>query len=125
MKKPTVSSLKAKLDVIFGTYIKLRDKKKGCITCGSTQNIQCGHFMSRRYNSTRYDEKNCAGQCAKCNLWGHGEQYKFGQAIDERYGKGTADILKLRAQLLKKWTIQELQEKIEYYKNEIKKLEAK
>jgi hypothetical protein len=53
--------------------------------------------MSRRYGATRYDDENCNAQCSGCNTFRYGEQYKYGQEIDLRYGKGTATKLYQKA----------------------------
>ena len=74
-----------KLDILFSKYIRQRDAGKGCITCGQIVPLQCGHFQSRKYWATRWDERNCAGQCLRDNIFGHGEQAKFARAIDRIY----------------------------------------
>ena len=53
----------------------------------------CENFISRRFQSTRYDEKNAHAQCKKCNRFENGNQYEHGKAIDRKYGEGTADQL--------------------------------
>ena len=58
-----------------------------------------GHFLSRRFESTRFDEKNVHGQCQKCNRFEYGNQYEHGKRIDEIYGKGTADDLLLKSKM--------------------------
>ena len=66
--KPSRSKIVKKLDAIFSQYIRLKDADhKGdvtCFTCGKVSHykkgIQNGHFQSRRFMSTRYDEKNCS-----------------------------------------------------------------
>lgn len=122
MKKKSRSKLVKDLDKVFSLYIRNRDSVDGrgsCVTCGATKNIteaHCGHFQSRRHYSTRWDEKNCAFQCAGCNLFKQGEQYLFGLAIDKRFGKGTADSLILQAKQTVKLSTADLEELIERYK---------
>jgi len=119
-KQPSVAVLKKKLDNIFSLYIRARDKS--CITCGSKENLQCGHFQSRKHNATRFDEVNCASQCVSCNVYNHGEQYEFGKQLDLIYGKGTAERLKQKAQEIKKFTPYELEQMIETYKRKTEAL---
>jgi hypothetical protein len=119
-KRPSVAVLKKKADAIFSIFIRLRDKSRGCITCGSKENLQCGHFQSRRHNNTRFNEANCQAQCVRCNMFNQGEQYEFGKRLDELYGEGTAERLKKEAQEVKKFTILDLQDIIEYYQEQIK-----
>jgi len=119
-KNLTVASLKKKADAIFSIYIRLRDKK--CITCGSTENLQCGHFQSRKHNATRYDPYNCQAQCVRCNMFNWGEQYEFGKQLDKKYGDGMAESLKKKAQEIHKFTTYELQDIIDTYKKEVEEL---
>ena len=49
--------------------------------------------MSRRKLNTRWEEENVNFQCAGCNTYGFGEQFKYGLAIDLKYGNGTAKKL--------------------------------
>lgn len=129
-KKPkSVKLLKAELDTVFSQYIRKRDSQEygegrigQCITCDQfipaqgQRSGQAGHFISRRFNATRYDERNVHLQCARCNMWGAGEQYKYSIAIDRIYGVGTAEELYKKSQEVKKWTADELQELISLYK---------
>ena len=98
-----ITKLKKKADRLFSIYIRKRDsiEKAGelyceCITCGDIKNykqMHAGHFISRRYNITRYDERNVNAQCSKCNTFHSGEQYIYSKKIDEKYGNGTAEDL--------------------------------
>jgi len=121
-KKPTVRSLKKKLDTIFAEHIRLRDGINGrgqCITCGEIfplSELDAGHFRSRKFNSTRYDERNVQLQCHHCNRYNSGEPFQFGLALDKKYGEGTALELIQKSHQLKQWAIPELQDLIKYYK---------
>ena len=112
---------KAKADKYFSLYIRKRDKDKPCITCGRrTTDADCGHFISRRYEATRYDEKNAHGQCIKCNRFEYGNQYAHGQAIDKRYGAGTAEGLLLKSRWTAKRTQYDYEMIAEEFKNKLK-----
>ena len=85
----TISKLKTKLDKLFSEYIRRRyanhDGTVSCFTCGIVKHWkeqQAGHFQSRRHHSTRWDEKNVQVQCKSCNIFKSGEQYKFGNYLD-------------------------------------------
>jgi|TARA_R100001460_G_scaffold81690_2_gene122584 hypothetical protein len=91
-----------KIDRIFSKYIRLKHADHAgnctCITCGKkakwdSGQIHAGHFVSRRFLVTRFDERNVYPQCAYCNNWLAGNQYMFGKAIDRIHGEGTADEL--------------------------------
>lgn len=95
---------KDKLDEIFSKFIRLRDSFDGtfgaCITCGRIKQIKymdCGHYQKRQHLATRWDEKNCALQCKRCNAFEQGRDSVFAQRIDERYGKGTAEMLRIKS----------------------------
>ena len=55
-----------KLDKVFSQYIRFRDQR--CVTCGSRENLQCGHLFSRTAYSTRWHPRNAFCQCSSCNL---------------------------------------------------------
>ena len=87
------------LDRLFSKYIRLRDLIHigRCITCGakisSISQIECGHYISRRYMSLRWHPLNAHGQCRRCNqvLYGNLEAYK--RFLESRYGIGILDRL--------------------------------
>jgi len=123
MKKLTRSKLIKKLDKIFSLYIRQRYAKNEiaqCFTCGKKDHykkLQCGHFQSRKYYSTRWDEINCQVQCAGCNVFKYGEQYKFSVNLDAKYGEGTAERLSIKAQQIIKLSNFEIEDMIKRYKN--------
>ena len=125
----SISKLKKELDKWFSLYIRLRDANEygmvQCITSGRIyhyKKIHAGHFMSRRHMSTRWCELNVSPQSAADNLFGQGEQYKFGLALDAKYGEGTAEELQLKSRQTLKISRVEYEEKISYYKNIVNKL---
>jgi hypothetical protein len=126
----TVSKLKKELDKWFSLYIRLREATDEglvqCFTCGNVNNykvgMQNGHFMSRQFMSTRYDEQNCQVQCVGCNMFKFGEQFKFSLALDYKYGKGTAEDLLHKSRQINKMSSKDFEEKISYYKSLVEKL---
>lgn len=125
----SISKLKKELDKWFSLYIRLRDSHNGlvqCFTCGVVKHykkgMQCGHFQSRRFMATRYDEKNCSAQCVACNMFRAGEQYRFALAIDAKYGEGTAEDLQYKARQIQKFARSDYEDKLTYYKEAVKNL---
>ena len=62
----TISKLKKELDKWFSLYIRLRKATDTglaqCYTCGKVDHykkLQCGHFQSRKFLPTRFNEQNC------------------------------------------------------------------
>lgn len=129
MAKP-ISKLKKELDKWFSLYIRLRDSNQygmvQCFTCGCVKyykkGMQNGHFQSRNFLATRFDEVNCQPQCVGCNMFKQGEQYKFALNIDAKYGGGTAQELQFLAKTIVKFTRVDYEEKISYYKNAVNNL---
>lgn len=108
MRSRNKALAKAKADRYFSQYIRQRDSKNGvckCITCGKlVREFDCGHMISRRFESTRFDEQNANGQCLKCNRFENGNQLAHAHAIDEKYGAGTSTRLLLKSRMLCKRT---------------------
>jgi hypothetical protein len=127
--KKTISKLKKELDKWFSLYIRLKDATKdGMVICITSKrlyhykNIHAGHFISRRHLATRWCEKNVAPQSAADNLFGQGEQYKFGIELDAKYGEGTALELQEKSRQTVKISRAEYEDKISYYKLAVKNL---
>lgn len=127
-KKSTRKRLIDKLDKIFSQYIRLRESKNHnseCFTCGKVDHwkkLQNGHFMSRKHLSTRWDETNCQVQCAGCNVFRYGEQYKFSVGLNNKYGDGTADAMLQKSRETLKIDNTELEAKIKYYQDLVERL---
>ena len=125
----TISKLKKELDKWFSLFIRLSNANSEglaqCFTCGKVdyyKNLQNGHFQSRKFLATRFDLKNCQVQCAGCNVFRYGEQYKFAVNLDAKYGEGTAEKLEIQARQTVKITRVEYQDYISYYKEIVKNL---
>ena len=101
----SISKLKKDLDKWFSLYIRLRESTDEgmvqCFTCGAVkhykQGMQCGHFQSRSFLATRFDEENCQPQCVGCNMFKQGEQYKFSLYLEAQYWQATAVELQEKA----------------------------
>jgi hypothetical protein len=120
-----------KVDTVFSQYIRLRaSDHRGmgeCYTCGSVRHwteVDAGHFMSRACMSTRWDEKNVAFQCKRCNGFRSGEQYLFAQHLDREYGEGTAEALHIASKQTRKFTRDELEALYHHYKRKVDELKS-
>jgi hypothetical protein len=128
--KKTISKLKKELDKWFSLFIRLRDATDEglvqCFTCGVVKHyksgMQCGHFQSRSFLATRFDEENCQPQCVACNMFKSGEQYKFSVALDSKYGEGTAEELERIARKTIKINRWQYEDEISYYKELVENL---
>jgi hypothetical protein len=121
------ANLVKNLDAWFSRYIRLTYSKAGygrCFTCGTRKHwkqLQAGHFQSRAKYSVRWSEDNVRPQCAKCNIQNGGQQYVFGQNLNKER-KGLADEMVQKGHILCKYSDNELQEKIDYYREQVKLL---
>jgi hypothetical protein len=121
----TISKLKKELDKWFSLFIRLNNSNEfgmvQCFTCGRVKNyksgIQNGHFQSRSFLATRFNEKNCQPQCVACNMFRAGEQFKFAMNLEAKYGEGTAEYLEGLARTTVKISRIDYEEKISYYKS--------
>ena len=134
VKQPSKKTIKDRAWRAFSKFIRLRDclKTTGtltygkCITCGKLLNIgfcDAGHFVSRRYNSTLFDEKNCHLQCRYCNRFLNGNPLEYRRQITKLYGEGADIALEDKALEICKYTFQNLTELERYYKIEVEKLQ--
>lgn len=129
-RQPSHSTLVKRLDKVFSQYIRLRDSDANgyckCISCGRVyywKDIQNGHYMSRRYLSTRFDELNCNAQCVACNIFNQGNIQMYRQNLIKKIGEKNVDYLEYKARATTKhYAVFELQELIKYYTILVKKL---
>ena len=123
VNKESATYLKKKLDNVFSKYIRAKYKKE-CYTCGSRPNVlQCGHFVSRLYLATRWDENNCRPQCAGCNIWGRGQLLDFEENLIQELGLETVLDLKQKRKQLCKPKPAWYKEQIAHYEQELAKFE--
>ena len=119
-----------KLDDIFSKYIRLKYSKEGiceCYTCGKYnkwQNMQCGHFFSRKYYATRWDENNVRVQCVSCNVFHEGEKIIFTQKLFKEIGAEKMQLLGIKKNNIVNLGIFELKTLITLYENKRHKIES-
>ena len=125
----SISKLKKELDKWFSLYIRLRDSNEygmvQCFTSGRVyhyKSMHAGHFMSRKRLATRWCETNVQAQSPADNLFGQGEQYRFGLHLDSKYGEGTAEEIQFKSRGTLKMSRADYEEKISYYKEIVNKL---
>lgn len=131
-RKISRAGLIKKLDAIFSTFIRLRDTDANgygkCITSGQFihfDNADCGHFISRNNMATRYAEKNCNLQGRQDNRFLSGRQYEHGLAINNKWGKGTAEMLLIKSKSRVHFHPFELETMIKHYQQQVDVLKKK
>lgn len=87
----TRKSLVKAADRAFSRYIIARDK--GCVQCGTTQSLTCGHLFSRVAYSTRWNPDGAACQCAAHNMRHEYDPYPFTKYFVDHYGQKWVDDL--------------------------------
>lgn len=124
MKKElmTLSDYTNALQVIFNKWIRKRDEGLPCISCGNmTAKRDAGHFFSvGNYPSVRFDEDNVHSQCVHCNQFRGGNIHEYKRWLTLLIGQERINALEKRAHENRKYSIPEIKEMIEKYKNLLK-----
>lgn len=128
-KRDNLSQLIDSTKKVCHEYIRLRDKGKPCISCGTPwhQDFQAGHFYKAElFSSIKFHEFNINGQCPQCNLRKEGNEGGYRINLPERIGKENFELLNELAALDKqtdfKWDRVALIEIRSYYRKKIKEL---
>ena len=131
-KSLTLSALEKKLDKEFSYYVRRSDADIGgtvtCVSCSSLlywKDSDCGHFIKRQHRSTRWDERNVAPQCRRCNHFMGGRQDDFAQAIIKTYGQEVFEELMQAKYQTFKVTRPWIEEQIEKYQALNKELDKR
>jgi len=119
------------LDYVFSQYIRIKYANKDgivrCFTSGKDfhwQQIQCGHFISRKNLSTRWLEANCRPQSEHDNCLLSGNLEVFEKNLEEEK-KGSAEYLRELSREINKPTISELKELIIEYRSKLNQAKKK
>ena len=124
----TNSDYVRELQAIFNMYIRLRDKHKGCISCGKSLlgKYDAGHYYSTgSYPELRFNEDNVHGQCVHCNQHKRGNLLEYRERLKDRIPTDRFVTLNMLKNTPRKYTIEELKELKEVYKQKIKEFEIK
>jgi len=129
----SLSSLKRKVWEVFSKFIRTRDclETTGCaewglcITCGKRYHIkllQAGHFVSGRHNANLFSERGTHAQCYNCNINLRGNTLEYRRKIIQMYGEGADEEIEEEARQIKKFTTQDLEALMVYFKDKLKRL---
>ena len=105
-------------------YIRLRDEKEPCISCGRHHQGQyhAGHYLSvGSHPELRWDERNIYKQCAPCNNHLSGNLINYRKRLIELKGQELVDWLEGPHEPLKP-NIDYCKQQIEHFKKKIKEL---
>ena len=132
-KKQTLPKLKAKLQIVFNKYIRLRDSEDGCfvcISCGEVKRVEdmdAGHYYATKgYDGLRFNEYNVNGECSGCNRFDESHLIGYGKNLLDKYDLSVVNLLETAAAEYKKnghkWYRDDLEEMINYYKNKVESM---
>jgi len=86
--------------------------------------LQGGHFIPGRHNANLFNERGVHAQCYNCNVNLKGNTLNYRRAIIKLYGEGADEEIEKEVAVIKKFTVDELEELIKSLKEKIKLLEA-
>jgi gamma-glutamylcyclotransferase (GGCT)/AIG2-like uncharacterized protein YtfP len=124
-RNKSVSQWRKELQQVFNQFIRLRDAKRGCISCGKplVGKTDAGHYYSvGSYPNLRFHEDNVHGQCVNCNQHKHGNLLEYAIGIEKRIGKKALEELKQIRNGRLSLPLDKIKELIYEYKDKVKKL---
>jgi len=110
---------------VFNTYIRMRDKDKPCISSGRPLKgkYDAGHYFSTgAYPNLRFHEDNVHGQSVHDNRDLHGNLIAYREGLIARIGIDRFNELEAVKNIPRHYTIDEVKELIQIYRNKIKRL---
>lgn len=113
-----------KAQAAFNKYVRIRDEREPCISCGRHHDGQyhAGHYLTTGASpELRYHPFNCAKQCAPCNNHLSGNIVHYRPNLIKKIGENSVNWLEGPHQP-QKWTVEDLQEIEQFYKEQIKLL---
>jgi hypothetical protein len=128
------SKLMQRAQASFNAFIRARDEKQPCISCGKLKpstngitgsNWDAGHYRSRgACPELRFEEDNCFKQCVACNRDNSGNVVNMRIGILKRIGQERLDWIE-GPHDPKKYTADDLKEIDKEYKAKLKALQSK
>jgi len=127
--KWTKSRWRKELDKVFSLYIRQKyaddNGYVSCYTCGNSKHwkeMHCGHYVSRSYLSTRFDENNVRCQDYSCNMYKGGDPITFRENLVKEIGEECVLEIEKKRHEITHYTIQWYKDKVEHYTQELKNM---
>ena len=126
----TVPDLKKEAQKAFNAFVRARDVRLPCISCGAPPPDLSGLHAGRdagHYRSTgsadhmRFVEDNCHAQCVRCNQWGAGMAVDYRIRLVLRIGPARVEALETN-NTLQKWTRDGLRQLRDRYRAELARM---
>jgi hypothetical protein len=112
-KLKTQAQLRNPIKLHFQKWVRMRDIKEPCISCGTNEaKWDGGHYLKAEiYSGVIFDERNVNKQCSYCNQYLDGNTAAYRQGLIKKIGLDEVIALEELANQTrtKKWTIEELQ----------------
>jgi hypothetical protein len=109
-------------DESFSYFIRKRDDAS--VLSGSTEQLECSHFYSRRWLNTRWDERNAHAMTHDENMRHNFNQFPYFNFMLERYGaEGLSKLNDARLSRRKISTV-EIEEIAQEYRQKTQRLAA-
>jgi hypothetical protein len=122
IKHIKTKSLRKKAWDLQSKYI--RQAEKGiCYTCGvhhEWKEMQAGHYIHK--DCLDFDNVNIHCQCVRCNKHLHGNSGVYAERLIAEYGEEAVAELRNRAEIIKKFSVIELEDLIYYYKQVLREM---
>ena len=118
------SVMTRKAQTAFNAYIRKRDEKEACISCGRHHQGQyhAGHYRSVGSSpENRYNELNVHKQCSACNNHLSGNLIPYRVNLIDKIGLDAVELIE-NSSKAKKYTVEELKEIEQEYKRKLKEL---
>jgi 5-methylcytosine-specific restriction endonuclease McrA len=131
-KFKNIKTIKKRATQLFQLYVRLRDTDENgngfCCSCSAPviyNKCDGGHFVSRTYLATLFDERNVFAQCKSCNNWQNGNGAGYADFLIKKYGPEEIERLNQLRHKPTKYTYSDYEVMIEDFNNriEILKLE--
>ncbi len=112
---------------IVNEYVRLRDKNKPCVSCGTKKaKWDAGHFFSQGGNSSiRFNTLNIHKQCFRCNRMLSGNLDEYKPVLLIKIGKSNFESLEAKRNDIAKYEIEYLHRIKSVFKKKIKLYERK
>ncbi len=124
------NNVRSDIDYVYSQWIRISASDVSgiceCYTCGKKdryQNMDCGHYIPRDNNSTRFLPENTKPQCKICNQYKDGNEQAFADHL-ERDKISTAWLWQASREVIKP-TISELKELLIQYRHKLKVAQLK
>ncbi len=96
--KYTTQQLRVKAGNVFRKWIRKRDEGKPCISCGSYNVSDAGHYYSAGHHpALEFNEDNTNGQCRHCNSFLSGNLIEYRKGLINRIGGDRVELLDMKA----------------------------